>query len=219
MTDTPQAARPCSPLKNGKVTGTKRLGAVPRPARARPANRRRCRTADAACTAAPALARARLRASSASVQLALSMGDIAMPPSLNDVRRAPSSGLSGPSCEVTPQRSKKWNRRWMRSGEPPDEQASSLAEVARLRELRRKLQAEVARLEAEKQGWLVEKARDGPNASALGVEPGPASYKRAYSADYVGHEAKAKADRLGVHAHACQPAWEWRAQQRAKNGQ
>ena len=34
-----------------------------------------------------------------------------------------------------------------------------LAEVSRLRELRRKLQAEVARLEAEKQGWLVEKAR------------------------------------------------------------
>jgi hypothetical protein len=33
-----------------------------------------------------------------------------------------------------------------------------LAEVSRLRELRRKLQAEVARLEAEKQGWLVEKA-------------------------------------------------------------
>jgi hypothetical protein len=33
-----------------------------------------------------------------------------------------------------------------------------LAEVSRLRELRRRLQAEVARLEAEKQGWLVEKA-------------------------------------------------------------
>ena len=33
-----------------------------------------------------------------------------------------------------------------------------LAEVSRLREQRRKLQAEVARLEAEKQGWLVEKA-------------------------------------------------------------
>jgi hypothetical protein len=33
-----------------------------------------------------------------------------------------------------------------------------LAEVSRLRQDRRKLQAEVARLEAEKQGWLVEKA-------------------------------------------------------------
>jgi hypothetical protein len=33
-----------------------------------------------------------------------------------------------------------------------------LAEVSRLREQRRKLQAEIARLEAERQGWLVEKA-------------------------------------------------------------
>ena len=34
-----------------------------------------------------------------------------------------------------------------------------LAEVSRLREQRRKLQAKVALLEAEKEGWLVEKAR------------------------------------------------------------
>ena len=33
-----------------------------------------------------------------------------------------------------------------------------LAEVWRLGEQRRKLQAEIARLEAERQGWLVEKA-------------------------------------------------------------
>jgi len=33
-----------------------------------------------------------------------------------------------------------------------------VVEVSRLREHRRRLQAEVARLEAEKQGWLVEKA-------------------------------------------------------------
>jgi endonuclease YncB( thermonuclease family) len=32
-----------------------------------------------------------------------------------------------------------------------------------------------------------------------------------YSTDYVGQEGKAKADRLGVHAHGCMPAWEWRA--------
>jgi len=38
-----------------------------------------------------------------------------------------------------------------------------------------------------------------------------------YSSDYVGQEAKAKADRLGIHAYDCQPAWEWRAQQRTKN--
>jgi endonuclease YncB( thermonuclease family) len=35
-----------------------------------------------------------------------------------------------------------------------------------------------------------------------------------YSASYAGQEAKAKAERLGVHAHGCLPAWEWRAQQR-----
>ena len=34
-----------------------------------------------------------------------------------------------------------------------------LVEVSRLREQRRKLQAKVALLEAEKQGWLVEKSR------------------------------------------------------------
>jgi hypothetical protein len=34
-----------------------------------------------------------------------------------------------------------------------------LVEVARLRADRRRLQAEVTRLEAEKKGWLVEKAR------------------------------------------------------------
>jgi endonuclease YncB( thermonuclease family) len=35
-----------------------------------------------------------------------------------------------------------------------------------------------------------------------------------YSRDYVDREAKAKAEQLGVHAHDCQPAWEWRAEQR-----
>jgi endonuclease YncB( thermonuclease family) len=38
------------------------------------------------------------------------------------------------------------------------------------------------------------------------------------SGDYVSHEPKAKADRVGVHAHDCQPAWEWRVQQRSKGG-
>jgi endonuclease YncB( thermonuclease family) len=35
-----------------------------------------------------------------------------------------------------------------------------------------------------------------------------------YSADYIEQEQRAKADGLGVHAHACVPAWEWRAQRR-----
>jgi len=80
----------------------------------------RCRMQGGASTG-----RALLKALSASGQLARSMGDIAKPPSLSDVRRAPSSGLSGCFCEVTPRRSKKWNKRWMCSGENPDEQASS----------------------------------------------------------------------------------------------
>jgi endonuclease YncB( thermonuclease family) len=35
-----------------------------------------------------------------------------------------------------------------------------------------------------------------------------------YSSDYVGDEAKAKAGRLGLWAHGCQPAWDWRAERR-----
>ena len=35
-----------------------------------------------------------------------------------------------------------------------------------------------------------------------------------YSNDYIADEARAKAAKLGIHAHDCLPAWEWRAQQR-----
>lgn len=35
-----------------------------------------------------------------------------------------------------------------------------------------------------------------------------------YSSAYASQEASARAERLGVHAHGCLPAWEWRAQQR-----
>ena len=38
-----------------------------------------------------------------------------------------------------------------------------------------------------------------------------------YSSDYVGAERQAKAAKLGVHAHGCEPAWEWRAQQRTRS--
>jgi endonuclease YncB( thermonuclease family) len=34
------------------------------------------------------------------------------------------------------------------------------------------------------------------------------------SRDYVEQEAKARANKLGVHVHPCVPAWEWRAQMR-----
>jgi endonuclease YncB( thermonuclease family) len=35
-----------------------------------------------------------------------------------------------------------------------------------------------------------------------------------YSRDYVDVEERARAEQRGVHARACQPAWEWRAQHR-----
>jgi endonuclease YncB( thermonuclease family) len=54
----------------------------------------------------------------------------------------------------------------------------------------------------------------GEDLGAILVREGLAWAFVRYSADYAGQEAKAKTDRLGVHAHGCQPAWEWRAQQR-----
>jgi endonuclease YncB( thermonuclease family) len=59
----------------------------------------------------------------------------------------------------------------------------------------------------------------GEDLGAVLVREGLAWAFVRYSRDYVGEEARAKADRLGVHAHGCQPAWEWRAQQRARSGQ
>jgi endonuclease YncB( thermonuclease family) len=37
-----------------------------------------------------------------------------------------------------------------------------------------------------------------------------------YSHDYVREEAEARSERLGVHAHGCEPAWEWRQDQRGR---
>jgi endonuclease YncB( thermonuclease family) len=39
-----------------------------------------------------------------------------------------------------------------------------------------------------------------------------------YSSDYVSQERQAKAASVGVHAHGCAPAWEWRAKQRTRAG-
>ncbi len=54
----------------------------------------------------------------------------------------------------------------------------------------------------------------GEDLGAILVREGLAWAFVRYSSDYVGQEGKAKADRLGVHAHGCLPAWRWRAQQR-----
>lgn len=56
----------------------------------------------------------------------------------------------------------------------------------------------------------------GEDLGAILVREGLAWAFVRYSSDYVGQEATAKGERLGVHAHGCQPAWEWRAQKRTK---
>ena len=59
----------------------------------------------------------------------------------------------------------------------------------------------------------------GEDLGAILVREGFAWAFMRYSSDYVGAERQAKAAKLGVHAHGCEPAWEWRAQQRAKGSQ
>lgn len=54
----------------------------------------------------------------------------------------------------------------------------------------------------------------GEDLGALMVRSGMAWAFVRYSRDYVDQEARAKSARVGVHAHGCLPAWEWRAQQR-----
>ena len=54
----------------------------------------------------------------------------------------------------------------------------------------------------------------GEDLGALMVRSGMAWAFVRYSSDYVDQEARAKSAGVGVHAHGCVPAWEWRAQQR-----
>ena len=55
---------------------------------------------------------------------------------------------------------------------------------------------------------------DGTDIQAAMVSAGMAWAFVRYSRDYVEDERKAKEARRGVHAHDCQPAWEWRAERR-----
>ena len=57
---------------------------------------------------------------------------------------------------------------------------------------------------------------NGADLGATMVRLGMAWAFVQYSRDYVEQETKAKADKLGVHAHQCAPAWEWRATVRGK---
>lgn len=54
----------------------------------------------------------------------------------------------------------------------------------------------------------------GDDLSAAMVGAGMALAFTRYSAQYVDAERQAAARGLGLHAHDCLPAWEWRAKQR-----
>jgi endonuclease YncB( thermonuclease family) len=51
---------------------------------------------------------------------------------------------------------------------------------------------------------------NGADIGARMVLDGMALAYRRYSLDYVPQEDRARAEGLGVHAHGCAPAWEWR---------
>ena len=55
---------------------------------------------------------------------------------------------------------------------------------------------------------------EGIDIQAAMVSAGMAWAFTRYSTDYSNEEAAAKAAGLGVHAHNCQPAWEWRAERK-----
>lgn len=54
----------------------------------------------------------------------------------------------------------------------------------------------------------------GEDLGAILVREGFAWAFTRYSNDYVSDEARARSAKVGVHAHSCLPAWEWRTQQR-----
>ena len=56
----------------------------------------------------------------------------------------------------------------------------------------------------------------GEDLGAMMVRDGYAWAFLRYSADYADQEARARADRLGVHAHGCTAPWEWRALNRGR---
>ena len=55
---------------------------------------------------------------------------------------------------------------------------------------------------------------DGEDLGAAMVRAGHAWAFIRYSRDYITQEQQARAEGLGIHAHDCTPAWEWRAQQK-----
>lgn len=57
---------------------------------------------------------------------------------------------------------------------------------------------------------------DGEDLGKAMVQSGMAWAFVRYSHDYAAVEAQAKQENIGIHAHGCQPAWEWRAAARER---
>lgn len=55
---------------------------------------------------------------------------------------------------------------------------------------------------------------DGEDIGATLVREGFAWAFVRYSRDYLAIEQEARSENIGIHAHGCRPAWEWRAEQR-----
>jgi endonuclease YncB( thermonuclease family) len=55
---------------------------------------------------------------------------------------------------------------------------------------------------------------DGVDIQAEMVRAGMAWAFVRYSRDYIKEEDAATADHLGIFAHRCEPAWDWRAERR-----
>ena len=57
---------------------------------------------------------------------------------------------------------------------------------------------------------------DGDDLGAAMVAAGMAWASTRHGNSYIGEEAQANFDRLGVHGHDCTPAWNWRIHQRRR---
>lgn len=94
--------------------------------------------------------------------------------------------------------------------------AAGAASTAALREMMASKPITCERKTNDRYGRLVGICRAGElDLGAAMVRAGHTWAFVRYSRDYVGQEVAAKADNLGVHAHGCIPAWEWRARRKA----
>jgi endonuclease YncB( thermonuclease family) len=92
--------------------------------------------------------------------------------------------------------------------------AGSLA-TTRLKELTAGRSIVCQEKDHDRYGRIVAICRaSGEDLGAIMVREGFAWAFMRYSSDYVGAERQAKAAKLGVHAHGCEPPWEWRAQRK-----